>query len=100
MSLEPLQSWFAGHAAQIPLTTQPIAAPNFQWSSIPASTDLVWHDCFDGFQCSKLQVSRLLLLSYFIADENLGTSQLARARGKQCDFRYRGHQGPRYCLCH
>ncbi|KAL7941438.1 TAP-like domain-containing protein [Trichoderma barbatum] len=31
-------------------------APQLDWSTITPSSDLVYHDCYDGFQCARLEV--------------------------------------------
>jgi len=39
--------------AQTPILS---SKPEFSWETTPANESLVYHDCFDGFQCAKLQV--------------------------------------------
>ncbi|KAK5062512.1 hypothetical protein LTR84_004585 [Exophiala bonariae] len=31
-------------------------SPSFEWSEIVASNELQYHDCYDGFQCARLEV--------------------------------------------
>ena len=33
-----------------------IRSTTFNWSSIPSETELVYNDCYDGFQCARLLV--------------------------------------------
>jgi hypothetical protein len=50
-----VSSSVSSHSFQIPLEKS-LQTKEWQWVDIKPSRDLVWHDCFAGFKCARLDV--------------------------------------------